>query len=584
MNDKKVEPTYSSQRLLLSLNEAIKKLEAVERDKSEPIAIIGMGCRFPGKANHPQAYWNLLHNGIDAITEVPLDRWDCDAYYDSNPEAPGKMYTRYGAFLEDIDQFDPQFFGVSPREAAGIDPQQRLLLEVTWEALEHSGQAPEKLRGSQTGVFLGFFMEDYSRLLVNSDDCLSIDAYNTLGSLRALAAGRLAYVFDWRGPTFQVDTACSSTLLAIHLACQSLRAKESNLALAGGANLILTPEATIGLCKLKALSPDGHCKTFDATANGYSRGEGCGMVVLKRLSDALADKDNILAVIRGSAVNHDGHSNGITAPNGTAQESVIRQALKNAKVEQKDIQYVETHGTGTPLGDPIEVLALSKVLSAGRTKDTPLHIGSVKTNFGHLEGAAGVASLMKVVLALQHQKIPPNLHFQTPNPYIPWEEISVKVPTVAIPWPEKEGSRLAGVSSFGMSGTNVHLILEQAPQLQTVTPTTERPWHILNLSAQTPEALQSLAKSYEAFLEAHPEISLADLCFTANTGRSHFNHRLAIITSDKQELADKLAKISDGKEANDVFSGKISSNSKLPKVAFLFTGQASQYVNMGRQL
>jgi len=584
MSDKKVEPTYLSQRLLLSLNEAIKKLEAVERDKSEPIAIIGMGCRFPGKRNHPQAYWNLLHNGIDAITEVPLDRWNCDAYYDSNPESPGKMYTRYGAFIEDIDQFDPQFFGVSPREAISIDPQQRLLLEVTWEALEHSGQVPEKLRGSQTGVFIGFFMEDYSRLSVNSGDCFSIDAYNSLGNLRPLAAGRLAYVFDWQGPTFQVDTACSSSLLAMHLACQSLRAKESNLALAGGVNLILTPEATIGLCKLRALSPDGHCKTFDATANGYVRGEGCGMVVLKRLSDALADKDNILAVIRGSAVNHDGRSNGITAPNGTAQEAVIRQALKNAKVEPKDIQYVETHGTGTPLGDPIEVLALSKVLSTGRTQDTPLHIGSVKTNFGHLEGAAGVASLMKVVLALQHQTIPPSLHFQTPNPYIPWQEIPVKVPTVAIPWAENNGSRLAGVSSFSMSGTNVHLILEQAPQLQTATPTTERPWHILKLSAQTPEALQSLAKSYEDLLNAAPEISLTDLCFTANTGRSDFNHRLGIITTDKQALADKLAKIMAGEEANDVFSGKISSNSKLPKIAFLFTGQGSQYVNMGRQL
>ena len=492
------------------------------------------------------------------------------------------MYTQYGAFLENIDQFDPQFFGISPREAVGIDPQQRILLEVTWEALEHSGQAPEKLRGSQTGVFLGFFMENYSRL--STGDRLSIDAYNSLGSLRPLAAGRLAYLFDWQGPTLQVNTACSSSLAAMHLACQSLRAKESNLALAGGVNLILTPEETIGLCKLKALSPDGHCKTFDAAANGYVRGEGCGMVVLKRLSDALADRDNILALIKGSAINHDGRSNGITAPNGPAQETVIRQAIKKAKVEVKDIQYIETHGTGTSLGDPIEVLALSKVLGAGRPKDIPLHIGSVKTNFGHLEGAAGVAALMKVVLALQHQEIPPHLHFQTPNPYIPWEQIPVRVTTEAIPWSEKEKPRLAGVSSFGMSGTNVHLIIEQAPRLQTATPTIERPLHILNLSARNQEALQSLAKSYEVFLDTYPEVSLTDLCFTANSGRSHFEHRLAIITSDKQELSNKLAKISAGEETSGVFSGILSSNRKSPKIVFLFTGQGSQYVNMGRQL
>lgn len=443
----------------LELKKARLELERIKYQTSEPIAIIGMACRFPGGANTPQAYWQKLSQGFHGIKEVPAQRWDVEAFYDADPQAPGKMYTRYGGFLEeDVQQFDPQFFGLSAREAAAIDPQQRLLMEVAWEAMENAGQPPQKLQGSLTGTFIGLFMDDYLRL--NAGNYEQIDVYNSLGILRCLAAGRLAHSFNLQGPAIQLDTACSSSLLAVHLACQSLRLQECHLALAGGVNLMLAPDVTIGLCKLKALAPDNRCKTFDAAADGYVRGEGCGVILLKRLADALRDGDQILALVRGSAVNHDGYSNGLTAPNGPAQEAVIRQALDKAGVTPGQIQYVETHGTGTALGDPIEVAALQQVFGPSRSPANPLVIGSVKTNFGHLESAAGIAGLMKVVLSLQHQQIAPHLHLEKPNPYIPWQRLPMAVPQTLTPWPEGEGKKLAGVSSFGMSGTNVHLILE----------------------------------------------------------------------------------------------------------------------------
>ncbi len=376
---------------------------------------------------------------------------------------------------------------------------------------------------------------------VNSGEPKKIDAYSSLGHARSIAAGRIAYIFGFNGPTLCVDTSCSSSLLSVHLACHSLRLGECNLALAGGVNLMLSPETTISLCKLKALAADGRCKTFDASADGYGRGEGCGIIILKRLSDAVADGDNIFALIRGSAVNHDGKSNGLTAPNGLAQEAVIEQALKNARVEPKEIQYVEAHGTGTSLGDPIEVLALGKVLGQNRAEDRPLKIGSVKTNFGHLEGAAGVAGLMKVVLGLQHQQIPPHRLLKEPNPHIPWQKLPITVPTELTPWESEQKGRLAGVSSFGMSGTNVHMILEEAPfsvisQKSTVNSNRviERSHQIITLSAKGEKALQELAQRYEEFLGNNTPDEIADICFTANTGRSHFNHRLAIIASDRQ--------------------------------------------------
>lgn len=560
---------------ILELRRMRSEVDTVEKSQKEPIAIIGMSCRLPGGVNNPEDYWNLLHNGVDAISKIPSQRWPVDEFYHSDPDVLGKMYTQHGGFLNEVDKFDAQFFGISPREAVSLDPQQRLLLEVSWEALENAGQAVDQLNGSLTGVFVGLSMDDYSQLSFYGDRT-QIDAYNTLSILRSMAAGRLAYVLGLQGSTMQLDTACSSSLLAVHLACQSLRFQECNMALAGGVNLILSPDPSIGLCKLKALSTDGRCKTFDASADGYGRGEGCGIVVLKRLSDALADGDPILGLIRGSAYNHDGSSNGLTAPNGSAQEVLLRKALENANVKADQIQYVETHGTGTPLGDPIEVLALGSVLGQNRSEDNPLAIGSVKTQIGHLESAAGVAGLMKVVLALQHAEIPPHLHLQQPNPYIPWEKLPVVVPTQPTQWPvAADGRRLAGVSSFGMSGTNVHLILEAAPEIKSVQAKTERPLHLLSLSAKTESALQSLVSRYESFLGADAKATLADICFTANTGRSHFDHRLAIVAESTIHLRQQLQAFA--------VSGQLP-NKKRPKIAFLFTGQGSQYIGMGQQL
>ncbi|MBD2506581.1 SDR family NAD(P)-dependent oxidoreductase [Nostoc muscorum FACHB-395] len=570
------------QRSVLALKEMRAKLDAVENAKTEPIAIIGMNCRFPGGADYPEKFWELLHNGVDTITEVPADRWDVDEYYNANPNTLGKIYTRYGGFIKQVDQFDPHFFGLSPLEAASMDPQHRLLLEVGWEAVENAGQSPEELNGSQTGVFMGLFMEDYSRFNLYSGDHNRIDAYSSLGNARSIAIGRLAYVLGLQGPVMQLDTACSSSLLAVHLACQSLRSGECNMALAGGVNLILAPEASIGLSRMRALAPDGRCKTFDAKADGYVRGEGCGIVVLKRLSDAIANNDNILAVVRGSAVNHDGASSGLTVPNGLAQEKLINQALTNAKVAPEQISYVETHGTGTSLGDPIEVRALGSVLCQGRSPEQPLLIGSVKTQLGHLESAAGVASLMKVVLALQNAEIPPHLHLQQPSPHIPWDKLAVAVPTKPTPWPAVNGKRLAGVSSFGMSGTNAHLIIEEAPKLKLEPPKTERPLHLLSLSAKTEAALLAMASRYESFLTSHPETSLADICFTANTGRSHFEHRLAVVAASNADLREQLTAFASQNQTSTLVSGQ--AQKKRSKVVFMFTGQGSQYVEMGRQL
>ncbi|MCB0167234.1 MAG: amino acid adenylation domain-containing protein, partial [Anaerolineae bacterium] len=564
-----------------------------EPTATEPIAIIGLACRLPGGVHNADTFWQLLTTGRDTVSEIPASRWPVDAYYDPNPDTPGKMYTRYGSFLDAVDQFDPQFFGISPREAVGMDPQQRLLLEVCWEALEHAGLAADRLRGSQTGVFLGMCSDDYARLSVRPDNLSTINAYTSLGNTRSVAAGRLAYVLGLQGPTMQLDTACSSSLLAVHLACQSLRAGECELALVGGVNLILSPEATISLCQMKALSTDGRCKTFDAAADGYGRGEGCGMVVLKPLSAALADSDPVLAVIRGSAVNHDGQSNGLTAPNGTAQERVIRQALAKAQAQPHDIQFVETHGSGTILGDPIEILALNKALGQDRT--TPLWIGSVKSNIGHLEGAAGVVSLLKTVLALQRRRIPPNLHFIEPNPHIPWSQLAVQVPTEPTSWSSNQTRPMAGVSSFGLSGTNVHVVLEAAPNPTETDPMLDKSappdlikgrssLQLLTLSAKTQTALAALAKRYEHYLATQPEADLADICLTANTGRSHFEHRLALIAESTAQLQDHLTTFQQSDELNPhLLTGSVT-HQKPPKIAFLFTGQGSQYVDMGREL
>jgi myxalamid-type polyketide synthase MxaB len=450
-------------RAYQALEKMQARLETLERAKTDPIAIIGMGCRFPGHSDDPDSFWQMLTNGTDAITEVPKNRWNIDDYYDPDPDKPGKIYTRYGGFLEDIDSFDAAFFGISPREAATLDPQQRLILEVAYQALENAGLDPKRLSNTETGVFLGIATCDYAGLRYGLRDPAQIDAYFATGSSLCMGAGRLSYTLGLTGPSMVTDTACSSSLVSVHLACQSLRNKECSMALTGGVNVILKPELSINFCKAKMLSPDGHCKTFDASADGYVRGEGCGIVVLKRLSDAIADKDPVFAIIRGSAVNQDGASAGLTVPNGISQENVIRKALAFGNISPEDLSYIEAHGTGTSLGDPIEVEALGKIFCT-KNRKSPLLVGSVKTNIGHTEAAAGIAGLIKTVLSLYHGEIPPHLHFRKPNPKISWDEFAIKIPTNLTKWDCGEKSRIAGVSAFGASGTNAHIVVEEAVQ------------------------------------------------------------------------------------------------------------------------
>lgn len=444
------------------LNHQVEQLESL---KNEPIAIIGIGCRLPGSVNSPEDFWELLIKNQDAIIETPSDRWNVDQYYDPNKEAPGKMYVRKGGFLQTpIDTFDADFFHISPREAQDMDPQQRLALEVAQEAIENAGINPKDIKGSQTGVYMGICLNEYRQLITESGNLETIGSYYSTGNHYSVLSGRISYYFGLEGPAISMDTACSSSLVTLDAAVKDLRLKRCHLALTGGVNLILSPETTINFCKAGMLSPEGKCKTFDADANGYVRGEGCGILVLKRLSDAIADNNTILALIRGTAVNQDGASSGLTVPNGLAQEQVIKQALNNAKIPSTDISYVEAHGTGTSLGDPIELEALVNTYSKGREKNHPLFVGSVKTNIGHTEAVAGVVSIIKVVLSLLHEKIPATLHFTKLNPNVDLSNVPLEIATKNIDW-KRGAKRLAGISSFGFSGTNAHVILEEGPHL-----------------------------------------------------------------------------------------------------------------------
>lgn len=560
-------------KALYEIRNLKNKLQDLTQAQNEAIAIVGVGLRFPGGASDAASYWKILADRVNTVTEIPASRWKIDEYFDSNPETPGKMYSRHGSFLADTAGFDAHLFGVSPREAIEMDPQHRIALEVAWEALENAGCSPVQAAKSKAGVFLALSNSDYLRLVFNNrvDE---LDAYSSTGNNFSVAAGRISYTLGLDGPSMVVDTACSGSLVAVHLACQSLRLRDCDLALAGGANLILSPEINVNFCKAHMLAADGACKTFDSRADGFVRGEGCGIIVLKRLSDAIAGGDNILALIRGSAVNQDGRSGGLTVPNGNAQQKVIRQALANAGVEPHEIGYVEAHGTGTSLGDPIEAHALAAVLGLRRTQENPLVVGSVKTNIGHLEAAAGVAGLIKVALSLHNEAVPANLHFQSMNPHIDWAGVPVEIPVEARPWPRASGRRLAGVSSFGFSGTNAHIILEEAPARETrKREAAERPTQILAISARSKQALQQLTERYANEM-SHTNADLGDVCHTANSGRAHFDERAVYLGATREEMRQALL----GKPAAS--GGKNGDR----EVAFLFPGQGAQYAGMGKDL
>ena len=548
------------------------------RTPQEPVAIVGMACRFPGGADSPEAFWELLRNGVDAISEVPKDRWDIDRYYDPDPAADGKMSSRYGGFLDQVDQFDAQFFGLAPREAARLDPQHRLLLEVTWEALENAGQSASRLAGTEAGVFAGMSTNDY--WWIQANDITRFDGHSGMGGAHCLATGRLSHLLDLRGPNLAVDTACSSSLVAVHLACQSLQLGECDLALAGGVNVMVSPLTTVFLSKWGVLAPDGRSKAFDARADGFGRGEGCGMVVLKRHADALADGDRILAVIRGSAVNHDGHASRFSAPNGRAQQAVIRRALEAAGVSPSEIGMVEAHGTGTPLGDPVEVEALTEVIGRPRTNGMRCALASVKTNIGHLEAAAGVAGLIKTVLCLRHRTIPPHLHLTALNPEISLENTPFFIPTDLSPWPESAGPRYAGISAFGLSGTNAHAVVGEGPADDSRAPATDgHAAYLLPVSARSEDALRSLARAYQARL-AEPdaaELSLGDVCHTASLRRSQHPFRGAAVGRTRDELVARLGALAQESVGSPVYSSS-------RRTVFVFSGQGSQWLGMGRQL
>lgn len=551
---------------IVQLKSEIERLEAAPH---APLAIVGMACRFPGGGDHPAAFWQALEAGVDGIRRIPAQRWTID-------EAASPA-TRWAGLLESVDGFDAAFFGMSPREATRLDPQQRLLLELSWEALEQAGQVAERLAGTRTGVFLGMSSCDYLLLM----ETLQPDVYSVLGGLASTAAGRLSYTFGLQGPCATLDTACSSSMTAIHLACQSLRNGETNMALAGGVNLILSPKNIAATAELQAMSPEGRCKTFDAEANGFALSEGAGIVVIKRAADALRDGDPILALIRSSAVNQDGRSTGLTVPNVLSQQALLREAIKKAGIAAADIGYIETHGTATSLGDPIEFEALREVLGAPRPDGMPCVLGAVKTNVGHTAAAAGVAGLIKAVLCLQHQAIPRNLNFRTLNPRISLEGTPFEIPTQTRNWESFGKPRRAGVSSFGISGTNAHVIVEEAPRVDAKLPR-QSSSYLVPLSGKTPAALAALARSYQEWLDVNDDAALHHIAYTTGVRRNHLEHRLCLFGSSKAELVQALNEVIADRLPVDCARGKAAVTS--PKLVFVFSGQGSQWVGMGQKL
>ncbi len=580
---KNAEPDHAAllKRSLQAIDQLKARLAVAEGARNEPIAIVGMACRFAG-ADNVDAYWSVLRDGRDMITEIPAERWDIDAFYDPDPDVAGKTYTRWGSFLSDVKTFDADFFGISRREAVCLDPQQRLLLELAWEALESSGIAPASLAGTRTAVHVGMASHDYIQMQPQGGMNRSDGAYAASGSAHSMGSGRLAYVLGLHGPATTVDTACSSSMVAAHLCVQNLRNREADVALAAGVNLMLGPGNFVLCSRARMMSFRGRCQTFDASADGYVRGEGGGVVVMKRLSDAKRDGDQIFAVIRGSAVNQDGRSSGLTAPNGQAQQDVIRAALANAGLSPTDISHIEAHGTGTSLGDPIEMKALGEVFRE-RPADQPLMVASGKTNIGHLEGAAGIAGLIKLVLSLKNRTLPKHLHFKTPNPLIPWDDYPVDVPRETTPWDTGGAPLRGGISSFGFSGTNAHMVLEEAPPTPSLPPGTEPRATMLTLSARNSAALKDLAGAYSSALGAPDAPPLSEFAASAAVGRSHLAERLALTAADAGDAAGKLKTYLSGTTEPGVSQGWALSTG-APEIVFLFAGQGAQRPGMAREL
>jgi acyl transferase domain-containing protein/acyl carrier protein len=551
----------------------------VSAPSSAPIAIIGMACRLPGRVNDLDAFWRMLRGGVDGITTVPPERWDADRLFDQDPAAAGKLASRWGGFIGGVDEFDAGYFGISPREAMEMDPQQRILLETAIDALDNAGMTNASLAGTAMGVFVGVHGHSSDYMLLQNENLDELDTFSGTGAAHNLLAGRLSYFLDTHGPAVVVDTACSSSLVALHLALQSVRAGESSSALVAGVNLILTPNFSIAASRMRMLAPDGRCKAFDQAADGFVRSEGCGVVVLRRLSDAVRDGDPILAVVRGSAINQDGHTNGITAPNGLAQRQVIDSALANAGVSSASIGFVEAHGTGTSLGDPIEVEALAATVGQSVADAPPCFVGSVKTNIGHLEGAAGIAGLMKAVLVLQHGEVPPNLHFAKINPYIKTEGTRLRFPVKVEPWPRGDAPRRAAVSSFGWSGTNAHVILEEAPAPAAVRvqDNAEHEVRVLPISGFDTKAAAAIARKLADRLRSQPPLKVDDVCFTAAVRRNHHDCRMAVVGRSSDDLARAID--------NALREGAVArAATDKPRIGFIFPGHGAQWAGMGQML